>query len=501
MTTVSQLPNNSNGTNGSASQQPVGVAPISVHRQHLAKLRTELLGLCPPSEWTIHETQPEVQPVMVQPYDLTKRTATYKPNSLDDDYLQMLPVKALNRMDLSYLLNPLHIPQGNPTKRPLPDDLEKLLDVEWDKAEKEVKEVFLWEPVYTELNGTVNGPSPARTRASATFTEGVTPGRSTAAMLMGTPAQTEPRLSTADSMAEANDPWPTRQDWVDALNKTFQRAAGVDKEWRSYLAHVAVHELMLKPTETDVAASYLWHRRQLNKEQQALLKQLVLGTVDMETAAPHLPSNCIDWMMNTFLGAAKDPAPPSAADRGFAFRNLRNPSAPRATPVSVLPVHVNPDADLSVVLRVLAPQLYPIQRMLEGEQFVSVESENGTDMYTAKKRVISVDNGMTLFGTHTVTDLRPFKQNKYATFEVVSGSHVVVQNVPSVVEAVHHCNRIKKDMESSIVLADDLPAVAMPSEQPAEREVRGDVVVAGDASPEVQAPDVTVSVRGEEDTA
>jgi hypothetical protein len=369
-----------------------------------------------------------VQPLVQKTFDIAKRTATYVPNSLDDEYVQRLPVLSLNKRDFSQLINPLTIPQGRPNKRRLPDEVEALLQsVDWD--DKETQEVFLWEPLYTELVGTP--ATPARGRDSTLPRDSVM-GRESSSSVVGL---------TAGQV-------PTAQEWEGELMKTFQRAAGMDREWVLYLLHVAQYELRIPNTHLTqrFTARYLWLRRKLSVEQrQALLS---------ESAALNasLPDEARKWKTEY---DRMEKIAPSQEIPFYPFRNVRNPNAPAAKPVSVLPVIVEPTMKDKIAVRVAGPQLFQIQRMLDGTQFVALQTplKDGSaalEIFTGNNQE-GLGDEMVLYDTHTVVDARPYKQNLYATLEVRDNS-VAVRNIPVAVEAVHHGNRHLKDMKKSVVL-------------------------------------------------
>ena len=141
------------------------------------------------------------------------------------------------------------------------------------------------------------------------------------------------------------------------------------------------------------------------------------------------------------------------------MRNVRHPSDPHARPLAVLPVHVEPTVVEDFVLRVGGQQLRPMQRMLgsEGAQFVALESQDVPgllEVFTGPAPAPDASpEDMVLFETHTATNARPFKQNKYATIEIGGEPRVATaRNVPVALEALHHMNKVVSDMRRSFVL-------------------------------------------------
>ena len=175
------------------------------------------------------EPTTRIPPMMVPPISISEKYATYTRNSLDDEYLRALPKRVFNKIDVTAMLdtdkmeqNYTYFPEG---QHP-PPSLRDILHRHWDDAP--VPEVFLWEPIYTELKGEDNEG------LAGVVTSNGSP-RNVSYTTSTRPISAAQDLTGLEDRAKWID---SGEEWVRGVNRTFQRAAAVDREWRSYLTNI-----------------------------------------------------------------------------------------------------------------------------------------------------------------------------------------------------------------------------------------------------------------------
>lgn len=332
-------------------------------------------------------------------------------------------MQAFNRREYETSMQAPLLREPRATKRILEEEFDAQLQCEWPD-DKEVAEVFLWEPIYTELHG--------RRQIAPPSVEGAPTS------MLPLPSRRLP-----EEVAPMTD-----QEWTEGVKRTFQRAAGIDREWRQFLQQVAENVLGISGnTDTRLAAEFLWLKRSHTQEAMSRLLRKDESVADLSHEAQ-------DWKRK-YLRCRAGPCP--AATSQFVFKTLQHPTNKDARPLAVLPIHVGTTLEDDFVLRVGGQQLRPIQRLLHGQAMIGLSSKDNSIMEVFSGEIGAADDeAMRLLDTHIITDVKAFKQNKYATIQLMQTEEgerfAFARNIPTAFEGHHHMNKALHDMRKSFVL-------------------------------------------------